>query len=71
MTLGVTERPMPGQVAAAAGVSDAAALRTALERRATAARRAEKWMDKAMEEVLNRDEFQKAVSKWGRGSDDV
>jgi hypothetical protein len=58
MALNVAERSSDTPKA-----SDAAQLRNALEYRATIARRAERWTDKAMEEVLTIPNFQKAVSK--------
>jgi hypothetical protein len=61
MTLRVAEAS--GAAPAAAGAGDKAELRRAFERRAQAARRAEKWADRAMEEVLERDVFLKAVSR--------
>ncbi|TXT08790.1 hypothetical protein VHUM_02918 [Vanrija humicola] len=56
MSLGVAER------ATAPAQSDAASLRRALERRAELARRADKWLDRLMEDVVDRDAFQRALS---------
>ncbi|WOO83644.1 Putative RNA polymerase II subunit B1 CTD phosphatase Rpap2 [Vanrija pseudolonga] len=57
MSLGVAERS-----ATPAAQSDAASLRRALERRAELSRRADKWMDRLMEEVVDRVAFQRALS---------
>ncbi|BEI90874.1 uncharacterized protein CcaverHIS019_0309440 [Cutaneotrichosporon cavernicola] len=57
MTLRVTEASE-----AEAGAGDKAELRRAFEKRVQYARRAEKWADRAMEQVLDRDTFVKALS---------
>ncbi|KAL1406136.1 hypothetical protein Q8F55_007819 [Vanrija albida] len=56
MSLGVAEG------STRTGPTDAAALRRSLERRAELARRADKWMDRLMEEVVERVAFQRGLS---------
>lgn len=62
LSLNVAERVPGANAVTTQETSDAAQLRASLERRAKIAKLAEKWGDRAMEEVLDRDSFQKAVS---------
>ncbi|CAK9786766.1 hypothetical protein CC85DRAFT_286454 [Cutaneotrichosporon oleaginosum] len=68
MTLRVAESASGSSASAGAGAGDKAELRRAFERRAQAARRAEKWADRAMEEILPRDVFLQALTYLHRAS---
>lgn len=60
MTLRVAESSSSG--ASGAGAQDKEEYFRALKRKAELARRVDKWMDKLMEETVDRGQFQRAVS---------
>lgn len=61
MTLRVAESNIPGSLSGT-GAQDKEEYFRALKRKAELARRVDKWMDRVMEETVDRGQFQKAVS---------